>query len=85
MNAHNDNTTPPRTGMRRLIVPWEFRHLRGFGVTRIAGGSVAAAAGVVCLSYGVYEWATLFLVLGALNLGGGYWYLTVDRSAPART
>ena len=85
MNAQNDTTTPPRTGMRRLIVPWEYRHLRGFGVTRIAGGGVAAAAGVVCLSYGVYEWAAFFLVLGALNLAGGRWYLTIARSASART
>jgi hypothetical protein len=84
MNAQNDTTTPPRTGLRRLIVPWEYRHLRGFGVTRIAGGGVAAAAGVVCLSYGVYEWAAFFLVLGALNLAGGYWYITIARSAPCR-
>jgi hypothetical protein len=58
--------------MQRLINPWEYHHLRVFGVTRIAGGSVAAAAGVVCLSYGVYGWAAFFLVLGALNLAGGY-------------
>ncbi len=77
--------SPPRSGMRRLIIPWEYRHLRGFGVTRIAGGSVAAAAGVVCLSYGVYGWAAVFLVLGALNLAGGYWYITIARSASART
>jgi hypothetical protein len=77
--------TPPRPGLQRLIVPWEYRHLRGYGVTRIAGGSVAAAAGVVCLSYGVYGWAAFFLVVGALNLGGGYWELTIARSAPART
>ena len=84
MDAHNDNTTPPRTGMRRLIVPWEYRHLRAFGVTRIAGGSIATAAGVVCLSYGVYGWAAFFLVLGALNLAGGFWYTTIARSAPSR-
>ena len=48
MDAQNDNIPPPRTGMRRLIVPWEYRHLRAFGVTRVAGGSIAAAAGVVC-------------------------------------
>jgi hypothetical protein len=95
MNAPNDNTAagglrawwafPPRPGMQRLINPWEYRHLRAFGVTRIFGGSVAAAAGVICLSYHVYDWAAFFLVLGVLNLGGGYWYLTVDRSASART
>jgi hypothetical protein len=94
MYAQNDNTapkglrgwwaSPPRSGPRRLIAPWEYRHLRAFGVTRIAGGSVAAAAGVVCLSYGVYGWAAFFLVLAALNLAGGYWYLAVVRSASAR-
>ena len=93
MNAPNDNTapkglrgwwqTPPRPGMQRLINPWEYRHLRGFGVTRIAGGSVQAAAGVVCLSYGVYGWTAFFLILAALNLAGGSWYLTVARSASA--
>jgi len=71
--------------MQRLIVPYEYRHLRFFGVGRIAGGSVAAAAGVVCLSYGVHGWAAFFLVLGALNLAGGSWYLTIGRSASART
>jgi len=95
MNASNDNTapkglrewwaSPPRTGMRRLIVPYEYRHLRFFGTTRIAGGSAAAVAGVICLAYGVYGWAAFFLVLGALNLAGGSWYLTVARSASART
>ncbi len=94
MNAPNDNTTkglrgwwasPPRPGMQRLINPWEYRHLRVFGVTRIAGGGVAAAAGVVCLSYDVYGWAGFFLALGTLNLAGGYWYITIARSAPART
>ena len=95
MNAPSDNTaakglrgwwqSPPRSGMQRLINPFEYRHLRAFGVTRIAGGSVAAAAGVVCLSYGVYGWAAFFLVLAALNFAGGSWYITIDRSAPART
>ena len=95
MNAQNDNTapkglrgwwlTPPRPGLQRLIHPWEYRHLRAFGVMRIAGGSVAAAAGLICLSYGVYGWAAFFLVLAALNLAGGNWYLTIDRSASARS
>ena len=95
MNASDDSTaaidlrgwwaSPPRPGMQRLIVPYEYRHLRLFGAGRIAGGAVAATAGVVCLSYGVYGWAAFFLVLGALNLAGGYWYLTVARSASTRT
>ena len=95
MNAPSDNTaakglrgwwqSPPRSGMQRLINPFEYRHLRAFGVTRIAGGGVAAAAGVVCLSSGVHGWAAFFLVLAALNFAGGSWYITIDRSAPAQT
>jgi hypothetical protein len=77
--------SPPRSGMQRLIAPWEYRHVRGFGITRIFGGSVAAAAAIVCLAYGAYGWAAFFLVLGALNLAGGYWFLTIARSAPPRT
>ena len=88
MNAQNGNTAsqglPPRSGMRRLIYPVVYRHLRGFGVAHAAGGSLQAAAGLVCLSYHVYGWAAFFLVLAALNLAGGYWYLTIDRSAAAR-
>ena len=90
MNAPDDNTapkglrgwwlTPPRSGMQRLIAPWAYRRLRFFGSGHIAGGSVAAAAGLICLSYGVYGWAAFFLVLAALNLAGGSWYLTIVRS-----
>lgn len=95
MNAPGNNTaakglrgwwlSPPRSGMQRLIAPWEYRHVRGFGVTRIFGGSVAGAAAVVCLAYGAYAWAAFFVVIGALNLAGGYWFLTIARSAPPRT
>ncbi len=74
---------PPRSGMQRLINPWEYRHLRGFGLTRIAGGLVAAAAGVVCLSYAAFGWAAFFLVVGVGNLACGYWYIGIARSAPS--
>ena len=69
--------------MARATRPFSSEHLRGFGVTRIAGGSVAAIAGFICLSYGVYGWAAFFLTIGALNLAGGYWYLAIDRPALA--
>jgi hypothetical protein len=72
---------PTRPGMQRWISPWEYRHLRGYGVTRVAGGSVAAGAGLICLAYHANRWAACFLTLGTLNLAGGYWYLTIDRSA----
>jgi hypothetical protein len=76
--------SPPRSGLQRLINPWEYRHLRAFGVTRIAGSFVAATAGVVCLSYAAYGWGAFFLVIGVLNLAGGYWYITIARSSPPR-
>ena len=95
MNTPNDNTaakglrgwwlSPPRPGMQRFINPWEYRHLRLVGGTRVVGGSIAAAAGVICLSYGVYGWAAFFLILAALNLAGGGWFLAIARSASART
>ena len=95
MNGPNDHTPPrglrewwaypPRPGLQRLINPWEFRHLRFFGGARVAGGCVAAAAGLICLAYSAYGWAAFFLVIAALNLAGGYWFLTIARSASART
>ena len=71
--------SPPRSGAQRLIAPWEYRRLRNFGVIRVFGGSVAAGAGIVCLAYRVPTWGAFFLTIGALNLAGGYWFLTIDR------
>jgi len=90
VNAHDKDTavkrlrrwwlSPPRSGMQRLIAPPEYRHLRAFAITHVAGGVVAAAAGIVCLSYAAYGWAAFFLAVGALNLLAGYWFLTIARS-----
>jgi hypothetical protein len=77
--------TPPRSGIYRVIAPWTYRHLRFFGAGHVVGGTVATAAGLICLSYSVYGWAAFFLVIAALNLAGGSWFLTVARSATART
>lgn len=95
MSASNGNTAPrglrgwwlrpPRTGTHLLINPMEYRHLRFYGVTRIAAGAVAAGAGFICLSYHVYGWAAFFLVIGALNIGGGCWFVSIDNSRPAQT
>jgi hypothetical protein len=74
--------SPPRRGAERLIAPWEYRHLRAFGVTRIAGGIVALGAGVVCLGYGVDAWAAFFLAIGALNVAGGGWLLRSPAPGP---
>ncbi len=70
--------------MQRLIIPWEYRHLRAFGAMRIVGGFVAGAAGVVCLAYAAFGWAAFFLVVGVLDLAVGYWEIAIARSAPPR-
>ncbi len=85
MSEPNDRAVPLRTGMRRILPPWEFRHLRVWAGARIAGGSVLAVLGVVTLIGGSFApeaiaWAAAMLVLGALALAGGYWELTIARS-----
>jgi hypothetical protein len=93
MNAADGNTarkalrrwwlSTPRSGSHLLINPWEYRHLSTFGALRIAGGSVAGAAGIICLSYDAYDWAAFFLVIASLNVAGGYWYIHIARSGTA--
>ncbi len=95
MSTSHDNTaprglrewwlTPPRPGLQRLIHPWVYRHLSRYGAMHLVGGIVAGAAGLICLSYGVYGWAAFFLVIAAMNLAGGWWYLNIARSAATRT
>lgn len=88
MDAANDNNNrwknPPRSGLHRLIAPYEYRHLRLFGSLHIAGGAIAGGAGLICLAYHAYGWAGFFLAIGAAHIAGGYWYLTIDRSASAQ-
>jgi hypothetical protein len=96
MGAPQDNTIPPRSGIRRLIRPWEYRHLRAVGSVRFAAGGFNLGIGLVLLSLGrsagtdrerrkCYGWAAWFLVNAALQLLGGYMDMTVDRYAPPRT
>ena len=88
--------TPPRPGLHRLISPWEYRHLGVSGVTRAAAGGFQLGIGLVLLSLGrsaetdqerrrMYRLSAWFLVPAAGNLVGGYWYITIARSASART
>ncbi len=78
-------SSAPRSGAQRLIPPLEYRHLRIFGFTRLAGGGVAAAVGIACLWYGGFGWAVFFLVLGALLLLVGSWYFAIAHDKTAGT
>ena len=90
MNRQSDHATPSRTGMRRVIPPWEFRHLRLWAGLRIGGAVVSIMCSLLTLGLGgtgekTYTWAALFLAVGALALTGGLWELTIARSVSAET
>ena len=89
MCTPNDNALPPRTGMRRIIPRFEFRHLRAMARVRITVGTVLVGLGVITLVGGSFKpvaiaVAAFFLILAMLNLAGGCWYLAIVRSASAR-
>jgi hypothetical protein len=96
VRAPDDNTTSSRPLRRRLISPWEYRHLRFAAGVRFAGGGFNLGVGLVLVSLGrkagtdrerrkCYGWATWFLVHAALLLVGGYLDSIADRPAPPRT
>ena len=100
MYAQNDNTAPrglrgwwanpPRSGMRRIIAPWEYRRLRAFARVRIAAGIVLVGLGAVTLFGGSFSakavgFAALFLVAAAASFSYAAWELAIVRSESART
>ena len=92
-----DNTTPSHSVMRRLIRPFEYRHLHAVGGVRLAAGGFQLGVGLVLISLGrqaktdrerrkCYGWAAWFLGMAALQLLGGYLDITVassERRPPA--
>jgi predicted MFS family arabinose efflux permease len=99
MHAPNDNTgprglrgwwaSPPRSGMRLIIWPYVYRHLRPFGRVCIAAGIVAVGLAAVTLVGGSFTaeavgWAMFFLAVGAVNLATAAWFLAIVRSESAR-
>ena len=82
-------TSPSRSGMRLIIWPWEYRHLRAWAGVRMAGGLVPVGLGVVTLSFGgndrkTYGWTMAFLVAAAAELAFAYWELSIARSEATR-
>jgi hypothetical protein len=100
MNTPNDNhapkgirgwwMSPPRSGLRLIIHPWEYRHLRGFAQLHIGGGIVLACLALVTLAFGgadtkTYAWAAVFLVPGLAHLALAFWELSIARSQATGT
>jgi hypothetical protein len=84
MNASTDNTTFSRTGMRRVISPWAFAHLRLCAAIRFAVTAFLVALSCVLIAVGHGGWATLPLLGAAVNFAWGCWQMTIARSAVPR-
>jgi hypothetical protein len=85
MNASNDNTTLSRTGMRRVISPWAFDHLRLSANIRFAVTAFLVTLTALLFAFGHDGWAMLPLAGAVVNFAWGYWELTIARSAAPRT
>lgn len=97
MSANNDISprglrgwwaSPPRTGMRRIIAPWEYRNLRRFARVRIAAATLLGVLGLITLSAGgtsakTYAFALVFLAAAAGHAAVAYWFLRIARSTAA--
>lgn len=93
MHAPEDSDTPARSGWRRLIRPWEYRHLHGVANVRFAAGGFQLGLGLVLLSLGrkagteperrkCYGWAAWFLANAGLQLTGGLLDVAAARTPP---
>lgn len=96
MHAPNNSTTPSRSGIRRLITPWEYRHIHTAASLRLAGGGFNLALGLVLISLGrkagtdgerrkCFGFAAWFLTHAVLLLFGGFLDMNVIRSETPRT
>lgn len=79
---------PPRSGMRRILAPWEYRRLRFWAGVRARAGVVLVGLGAVTLAFGGNDWATygwtlFFLALAVAQFSFAYWELTTARSESA--
>ncbi len=96
MRASDDSTIPSRSGLRRLIGPWEYRHLQAVANMRFAAGGFQLAIGLVLISLGrqagtdaerrkMYRLSAWFLVPAVGNFLGGYLDTIAARTAPPQT
>jgi hypothetical protein len=80
--------SPPRSGMRRFLAPWEYRHLRPFAALHIVGGTVALVLGGIVLSLVTNAWLILgviWMVVALANYAVAYWMLSIAESVTPQT
>jgi hypothetical protein len=96
MHEPGDTAPPARSGLQRLISPWEYRHIHASMAARFAGGGFQLGIGLVLVSLArkaetaaerrkYYRLAAWFLVPAAGNFLGGLLDLSVAPTLPPRT
>ena len=85
MRGPKENGIPSRTGMRRIIVPWAFRHLRAVAVIRITVGVILTILGVITLTLGSFTpkaiaFAIVFFAAAVAHFSLATWLLSIARS-----
>src|ERR1700685_1820493 len=72
MRAPNDDTTPRRPLIMRILVrPAAYRHPRAYGGVCLAAGLWVFVLGVILCAYGFW-WAALMIAVGGLELWVAY-------------
>src|SRR5580700_273191 len=90
MHTPDENATPARPILKRLIRPWEYRHLHAAACIRFGAGGFTLGVGSVLLSLGrsaeaaadrrkCFGWAAWFLTIGTLNVVGGFMDMAAAR------
>ncbi len=96
MHAPDGEAAPSRSGLTRLVAPWEYRHPHASMAARFAGGGFQLGIGLVLVSLGrkaetdaerrkCYKLAAWFLLPAAGNFFGGFLDMTVARATPPHT
>ena len=96
MHPSDGETSSSRSGMTRLMTPWEYRHPLPAMAVRFAGGGFQLGIGLALVSLGrqaetdverrkCYKLAAWFLVPAVGNFFGGFLDMTVARATSPRT
>jgi hypothetical protein len=96
MHPSDGKTGHSRSGLTRLMTPWEYRHPLPSMAARFAGGGFQVGIGLALVSLGrkaetdaerhkCYKLAAWFLVPAAGNFFGGFLDMTVARATSPRT
>ncbi len=85
MTATTDHIVPSQTGMRRMISPWAWHHLRASATIRFAAATFTLVVAGILFSVGYAALAAVPLAGTLVNVAWGYWELSIARSAAPRT